>query len=190
MNLKEKGFTLVELLLAMALFSFILLFATTGFIIINRAYNKGLTVKLVQDEGRKLVEELTREIRVSSAEGIDTVSKPDCISLNGYRYYWSIPMSGAANSPGRLLKEEGKNCADSIVIASPGGVDVLNTRIGVQFMAVTRVAASTSTYSVKVVLSTADTDLVDTTGENATCTTNSGNQYCDIVTLTTVVNSR
>jgi len=143
----------------------------------------------VQDEGRKLIEELTREIRVTSIEGID-VSRQKCISLSGFRYYWSEPISNQKGAPGRLLREEGKGCADNINSGNPGGVDVLNTRVGVQFMEVSRIAGSGSTFRIKLVLSTAETELIDATGENATCVIDSGNQYCDIVSFVSVVNSR
>ncbi len=189
MTKDKRGFTLVELLLSMAFFSFILLFITTGFIIISRAYNKGLTVKLVQDEGRGLVEQLTREIRVASSSSIIADNANKCLELNGYRYYWSIPISNNPGSPGRLYREEGKKCLN-YPISTSGGESVLDDRVGVQFIEVNRVANSSSTYAMVVVLSTAEVDVLEGSGENAACTTNLGGQYCDIVKFSTVVNSR
>jgi len=190
-NLEQKGFTLVELMLSMAFFSFILLFVTSGFIIVNRAYNKGLTVKLVQDEGRELVEELTREVRISNSKSIKTDDNTTkCIEVSGYRYYWSVPISGTTGSPGKLFREEGKDCSASINTTTPTGVQILNERVGVQFMSLTRASAASPIYTIKIVLSTAEADLLTDVGETATCATNQGSQYCDIVSFTTVVTSR
>lgn len=185
----KAGFTLVELLLAMAFFSFILLFVTTGFIMVNRAYNKGLTVKLVQDEGRRVIEDISRSIRVASPLGIDTTV--DCLAINGNRYYWSVPIdSNDSASPKQLIKEDGKGCSDSITNPA-GGENVLNDRVGVQYMEVSTVGGSNSVYMIKIVLSTAETDLVANAGtENVNCDTGSGSQYCDVVTMSTVVSTR
>jgi len=189
MTKDRRGFTLVELLLSMAFFSFILLFITTGFIIISRAYNKGLTVKLVQDEGRGLIEQLTREIRVAGSASIITDNVNKCLELNGYRYYWSVPISTDAGSPGRLYREEGKKCLSSPITTS-GGESVLDDRVGVQFIEVNRVANSSSTYAITIVLSTSEVDILEGSGEDAACTTDLGGQYCDIVKFSTVVNAR
>src|SRR5690554_8236963 len=64
---RQSGFTLVELLLATALFSFILLFVTTGFIQINRAYNKGITVKRMHQSAREIIDELSRALLESTS---------------------------------------------------------------------------------------------------------------------------
>ncbi len=191
LNKVSSGFTLVELMLAMAFFSFILLFITSGFLLVNRAYNKGLTVKLVQNEGRKLIEELTREVRVSNSLSIVTDNNlAKCIEVSGYRYYWSVPISSASGSPGNLYKEEGRDCSASINTSAPRGVQVLDDRVGVQYMSLTRLGASSPIYTIRLVLSTSETDLLNDPGEGANCSTGSGSQYCDIVDFTTVVTSR
>lgn len=188
-----KGFTLVELLLAMAFFSFILLFITTGFIVINRAYNKGITVKLVQDEGRQAMNRLTREIRSAN---VVTTADPECITVNSDSYYWFVPIDDTDPlSPMRLILAPDKSCSE--VRATPVGTDLLHERVGIQHMEVSRITDGGNTtpfYEVQMTLSTADTDLIDLTDPtNISCRTQSdsgGNQYCDIVKLSTVVSTR
>ncbi len=183
---KTAGFTLVELLIAMAFFGFILIFMTTGFIIVNRAYNKGITVKLIQDEGRKLVEELTREIRATSA--VD--SNANCFVVNGYRYFWTIPFDATIippEPPYKLYRDTEISCASPSLDGDE--VLVLNERIGVQHMELSSV--TDDVYRLSVTLSTAEADLLGgTSGANAECTQMSGSQYCDVVKLTTVISSR
>lgn len=182
----EKGFTLIELMLAMTFFSFILLFVTTGFIIVNRAYNKGLTVKLVQDEGRGLIEELTREIRTAGDSGVN-VGTSDCISVNGTMYYLNKPIN--TDPPYRLYKLQTGITCDTYDPVQTDGEDVLEERVGVQYIEASDISG-TGVYSIKIVLSTMEEDLIVTTGQDAECTTGSGSQYCDIVTMTTVVSTR
>jgi len=185
MTRQKNGFTLVELLLAMAFFSFILLFVTTGFIMINRSYNKGITAKQVQDNGRRLMEQLTREIRVADISAIDT--EDNCLGLGDYRYYWSV--AEGKNKPARMIKEEGKTCADTIDKEHPKGVDQLDDRVGVQYFNVSRIPGSQS-FSIKLVVSTKDTDLIKNPGETAACGTGNGSQYCDVAEFSTVVSPR
>ncbi|MBQ9029363.1 hypothetical protein IJ114_01170 [Candidatus Saccharibacteria bacterium] len=61
----KSGFTILELALAMAFISFLLL--SIGFVSVQIAhvYQKGVTVKLVNSNGRELVEEFSRAITAS-----------------------------------------------------------------------------------------------------------------------------
>ena len=190
MKLNNKGFTLVELLLAMAFFSFIILFVTTGFIIVNRAYNKGITVKLIQDEGRGVMEELTRNLRATSSNGV--VLQSDCLEISGTIYYWSVPTDSTnANSPKRLYRKDSATCpptSTETVLAD--SVSMLDDRVGVQFMEVSNVAGSGTIYSITLILSTNETDLLENPGVDANCSTGAGSQYCDVVSLSTVVSTR
>ncbi len=191
-KMATKGFTLVELLLAMAFFSFILLFITTGFLIINRSYNKGITVKLVQNEGRQAMDRLVREIRSTSVVTIDPGGQ--CITISSDSYYWSVPVNGGALSPMKLIMASGESC--SVAMATATGTDLLHERVGVQYMKVSRIADGGNTtpfYEVHMILSTVETDLLEKTGLDASCLTqsaSSGNQYCDFVELKTVVSTR
>lgn len=189
-KLDSAGFTLIELLMAMAFFSFILLFMTTGFLIVNRAYNKGISVKLVQDEGRQFVEELTREIR--STDGIDTATK--CIYLNGSRYHWGVTFGADPQATGILYKETGKNCSDPVV--APYGELVLHERVGVQHIVLNEVVGGA--YELTVILSTSNAEVL-TDADKALaiqpstavgCENEVGSQYCDLVKYTTIVRSR
>lgn len=178
---REQGFTLVELLLAMAFFSFILLFITTGFLVVNRAYNQGLTAKLVQDETRKTMELLSREIRQSSF----VVVEGNCVELNGSVYHWTLHIDGDSNKPMRLVHVDSGSCS---AISPTAGNDLLHERVGVQSMSITPTFGGA--YSLKIVMSTSAEDLLTGSGESTTCKVDSGAQYCDVVEMTTIVSPR
>lgn len=186
LRIKQRGFTLVELLLAMAFFSFILLFVTTGFIIINRSYNKGITSKMVQDEARSTLEFLTREIRTTPAGSITTTT--GCLSVGANSYYWTERVDDTNTaSPFRLLYQPGVNCSDmkSVDLST----DLLNDRVGVQYLDISPTGTGSS-LSLTLILSTVSTDLIDGVNSAAKCFVESGSQYCDVVEVSTVVSPR
>jgi type II secretory pathway pseudopilin PulG len=75
------GFTIIELLMAMVFFSFILMFAAASYVRINRAYVRGANVKLVQQETRKVLNEISEAVREagsSSVVVIDNDASGEC----------------------------------------------------------------------------------------------------------------
>lgn len=61
----QKGFTLVELLLATAVFSFALIAITAAVIQLFKAYQSGISIRKTQSSSRVISEELTRQARAS-----------------------------------------------------------------------------------------------------------------------------
>lgn len=68
----QAGFTLVELLLALAFVAFVLIFATTTIIQVMRTYNKGLAVKEINQTARASMEDMARIIKSSDSSAIVT----------------------------------------------------------------------------------------------------------------------
>lgn len=65
MRQHEHGFSLIELLVAMAVFSFILLIIVVGFINIVQLRNQALASNMAQDNARTAMNELVRAVRDS-----------------------------------------------------------------------------------------------------------------------------
>lgn len=72
MNRNTKGFTLIELMLAMTFISILLIAIVMTVIQISTIYNRGLTLKEVNQAGRSLTSELKRTIALSSAFSVTT----------------------------------------------------------------------------------------------------------------------
>ncbi len=64
----QKGFTLVELMIATTVFSVILLGATTAVIQIGRMYYKGVIASRSQETARRVIDEISRAIQFNSGE--------------------------------------------------------------------------------------------------------------------------
>jgi type II secretory pathway pseudopilin PulG len=69
---KSRGFTIIELIIAMTFLTFILVFTATVMVQIMRTYNKGLAVKDIEQNGRSLIEEITRNVRLVQAANNST----------------------------------------------------------------------------------------------------------------------
>jgi len=74
MNHDNKGFTLIELMLAMTFISVLLMAIAMTVIQISNIYNRGLTLKEVNQAGRSLATELQRSIAISPSFSIDTAA--------------------------------------------------------------------------------------------------------------------
>lgn len=66
----QKGFTLIELMLAMALLVTVLMLSTVGFIGINRTYSRGVVRKELSEFSQIITEDITRAIRTGSQSSL------------------------------------------------------------------------------------------------------------------------
>lgn len=62
----ERGFTLVELLVAMSVFSFLLVIVVVGFVNVVRMHNQAVASNMAQDNARTAMNELVRAVRDSA----------------------------------------------------------------------------------------------------------------------------
>ncbi|MEP7205016.1 MAG: type II secretion system protein [Candidatus Saccharibacteria bacterium] len=108
MNQNNKGFTLIELMLAMSFIAVLLLMIAMTVIQISNMYNRGLTLKEVNQAGRSLSSELTHSIAASApflVSGTETryinpVNGPGGrLCLGQYSYIWNYGKSLAGGTP-------------------------------------------------------------------------------------------
>ena len=195
---QQPGFTLVELMLALAFFSFILMFLMGGFILIARNYNQGVTSSRIHQAGRNLMEQMVRDFRQSSVKpkfyrATGTDDAYICYSNGTYR---AIDDLTATN--GGLLQRTNQNltddCDSNAIIGlfnSSSAEEVLDTD-EVAVVDIGLLENADSLFTLNLSLASAnitDTDLgIDSTsdGENDKCSAaTSGSEFCDVVTLST-----
>lgn len=91
----QKGFTLVELMLAMAGVAFLLLAIAMTTIQISNIYSKGMTLKSVNQAGRDLSDVLQRDIKSSTPFDLTSPSKylntphGGRLCMGQYSYVWN-----------------------------------------------------------------------------------------------------
>lgn len=92
-GVKQHGFTLIELMLAMTFISVLLLAIALTIIQIGTVYNRGVTLKEVSQAARSISDELTRNI--GSAEAFDLTSNYVTTDAGGrlctgtFSYVWN-----------------------------------------------------------------------------------------------------
>src|SRR3989344_4757236 len=59
---KQRGFTLIELIMAMALFTFMMAIFSLGFIQIMKIYQSGVSSRRTQTAARLTMEDISREV--------------------------------------------------------------------------------------------------------------------------------
>lgn len=113
----QRGFTLIELLLAMAFFSSVLMIATLLLTQTLNIYNRGMTVKQMNQVGRTLVEDMIRAGNSGETIGIalDDGNKARCLNIDKTIYAWNIVDS--SNSTG--YKNGGYYKYDNAVSGKP-----------------------------------------------------------------------
>lgn len=190
---QQRGFTLVELMIAAAFLGFIVTFATVAFVQINQAYNRGITVKRTQESTRDIIQEIATTIQAAdysdtgtSVVVIDTGTGPNYLCVGNVRYIW---MEGVGQ-PFSLKKDFSFGvCNDG----SLGGdeADLLNPNLAIQELEVKQLASSIA-FQINLIVSVNESDVQFLTGSGAAaqCNVLNGDQYCDIASLTTVVTLR
>ena len=95
----QRGFTIIELLIATAIFSVIVLIATTVLIRIGQQYYKGVTMSKTQEAGRAVMEDITRVVQFSSSDTVtETALYPSSnpnfpksvLCVGDSRYFYSV----------------------------------------------------------------------------------------------------
>jgi prepilin-type N-terminal cleavage/methylation domain-containing protein len=98
----QQGFTLIELMIALAFVAFILIFSTTAVIQVMQTYNKGLAIKNINQAGRTTMEDMTRYLRTADPGVVDVslVSSQRRACFGGISYVWNL-----SNTPANLANK-------------------------------------------------------------------------------------
>lgn len=104
------GFTIVELLIASAVFSTVLLVALTGFLQIGRIFYKGVSSTQTQDVTRQVVNDISSNIKIASSTGaVNTLNlNPGTggygwICVGTYRYTYGFYKNSSAAAPNQPI---------------------------------------------------------------------------------------
>jgi type II secretory pathway pseudopilin PulG len=88
---RRDGFTIVELMLAMAFLSFILVYVATSLVDMLRSYDKGVTIKQISQASSTIGDDLSRRLRTaaSTQEIIATHSDQGVLCVGNIAYVWN-----------------------------------------------------------------------------------------------------
>jgi prepilin-type N-terminal cleavage/methylation domain-containing protein len=103
-KLDQNGFTIVELLIATAVFASVLFIVTYGIIQISKMFTNGFIQTQTQNVAVSLSDQLTRDVEFSSASTMGSDQGPVNISGLSYYYFCTYQYEYFYNPGGSLYK--------------------------------------------------------------------------------------
>lgn len=183
---QEAGFILVELLVAMSIFSFMLLIIVVGFINIVRLHNQALASNVAQDNAQSAMNELVRAVR-DAAEVVTplpgTPSNTLCLAsaVGPQQVYYLSPFPVTAAT--RLYRADDCTAKVNAVPLTSTSVQVSNFLATVKNNG-TNIVKPQVELTLTVASSNGTTDPA-TSGDTIACGPSNANRtFCAAVTLT------
>jgi prepilin-type N-terminal cleavage/methylation domain-containing protein len=202
----QKGFTLVELMVATSVFSVFLLILTMIIVQISRTYTKGLISSKTQETARAISAEIAKSIQLSGGDitlspAVPTPGIPYTLCAGTQRYTFVVgrqlktsPTASDHSSNVLVADEVGVGCpAGTLGISNPQlQRELLGENMRLANLSVTQVGIS-NLYSVKVRVAYGDTDGLEEPADSPTVlckNIQSTSQFCSVSELTATVQRR
>lgn len=206
-NLKIKnnsaGFTIVELMIATVIFSFVLLVASSGIIAIGKIYYKGITSSKTQEVTRSIMEEISRARQFSTGNfGSGTTGTVSAYCFGEDRYSFQTNVKVDTDTGTRALVHDIRTNLNlcNPDINTPTGEELLGNNMRLLEFAVAPITGSSNKTNISVKVAYGDNDLLsnhDNNGnpngiasEDALCKGGAGGNFCATAELETVVVKR
>jgi prepilin-type N-terminal cleavage/methylation domain-containing protein len=205
----NQAFTIIEVLIATAVFSVVLLIVTAAIVEVNHLYYRGITEANVQNTARSTLDTISQVIQfnggmVTPATGASPGTNYQfCVGNQqfSYRLGWTLTDSGSPNvtlneTPHGLYQVSLAGCNATSTPASlqnvslTGGRELLGTNMRLSKLGVT--AVGTDEYKVTVRIAYGANDLLSSpTANTASCKNQTaGTQFCAVSEFSTVVTKR
>lgn len=207
----QHGFTVVELLIATAVFSMVLLFVTVGIMQITRVYYKGVTETNTQDTARNISDVISRTIQFGGTGNIQQsvgttpgTSYAFCIGNQLFSYVLGYQVvdsktAGLSQAYHGLVLSTAAGCggpaspiANLVNIQNiPNSRELVGAKMRLSKLSVKPVSGSANLWNVDVKIVYGDDDLINNpTGPTASCKSDTGSQFCAMSELNTIVEKR
>jgi prepilin-type N-terminal cleavage/methylation domain-containing protein len=190
---KQKGFTLVELMISMLVFSVVMLISTYTFIQINRYYTKGITLVRMQDSVRNVMADISNQIQLTTGNYSKTVTSPSpeegyyCIGNKRYTYKINSQENNTTN---HALTSQTVNPTNCTLTSDPARTLLPS---GSKLLVFDVISGTSSLYDINIAMINGADDLIDkSAGSTALwrCKTDKGSQFCASTNLATSVFKR
>lgn len=189
----QAGFTLVELLIAMAIFSSLLVIITVSFVNLMRLQTHTMATRNTQQASRYALEEMIRTARSSYAVTVPSGGTPDtavCFwsSLGQGVTYYKGPAAGDGRLYRRPLDTPGSNACPTATSGS-GERLVASSDSKVHKLRVGSTSTTPPIANITLVLAASTTDMTLVAGDD--CDPTQGNNYtCSLTKLSSSVSMR
>lgn len=216
LSTSQRGFTIIELLIATTVFSVILLMVSSGIVHIGRLYYKGITRNRTQETVRNVAEEITRSVqfgRGSKVPGaIPETATGGSFCVGDTRYIYTInrkvdkdtSTSALDTSKSALIAQRlgGQACNPGAAPPSDPGKELLSNNMRLLAFSVQPESYDTRSHRVTVRIAYGENDLLDlyendgvtltsVAPANAKCKSGiAGSDFCATAQLDTIIKKR
>ncbi|HSX01673.1 MAG TPA: prepilin-type N-terminal cleavage/methylation domain-containing protein [Candidatus Saccharimonas sp.] len=183
-KLGQEGFTLVELLVAMAIFSFVLVIVTAGFVQIIRIHQSGIASRATQQQSRLVMDSVIKDIRQSGTAAVGGTAQLStlCLTKGSQTLEYAVDINGDLRV-GTIAPPAAGVCPAAVFTSA---WRTLNDTTGqvTQFAATTTPAVTPGLGTAMVVLTIASRNNLNALNATKTaCLPGSGAQFCAVTTL-------
>lgn len=205
---KQRGFTILELLMATAVFSVVLLLVTSGIMQITRVYYKGVTEANTQSTARTIIDTVSQAIQFSGGDVTLTPASPTpgadyafCVGTQQftYRLGWQVENGhdNANNQTWHALVQDsiagtcgGAGTMPDLTQQTIDGRDLVGEHMRLSDLDVELVGQNMYRVRVKVVYGENDI-LNNPTASDVSCKgQQAGSAFCSVAELSTIVVKR
>jgi prepilin-type N-terminal cleavage/methylation domain-containing protein len=207
----QRGFTIVELMIATTIFSFVLLIASSTAVQIGKRYYKTLAQIETQEVARAISEDLTRSFQFdSSGNGIVVggsdpalYNKQFCVGDTRYTYSINKPIAGQDDIGFRVQRIFASDpCAKTGGQGRDYGKEILARNMRVLYFNKDTLAFTDEVYKLDFKIAFGDNDLLthynndgtpnsSVSLQQATCKTGiAGSDFCAVAQLDNIVKKR
>lgn len=212
---EQHGFTIVELMISMAILSVILVVVSVAMISIGNLYKKGINQAKVQTAVRNISSGISDQLRLNSGNsGVGSSNvlgqtaggqqvKAICIGDNRYTYVVGVQQGADSTesdprSPHVLWRDKysGGDCAASapnISQNNPAGVDgveLIPDNARLTHFEVTETGSGSGVYVVRIGIAYGENDLLTGAGLGTRCISDANTRFCATAYLQTKVAQR
>ncbi|MDB5179058.1 MAG: hypothetical protein JWN01_1001 [Patescibacteria group bacterium] len=187
---REQGFTMVELLMAMAVFSFMMMIVSAGFIQVVRIHQAGIASRTTQQNSRLLIDAVSKDIRQSATATVVATAPLQrlCLTRGSQTLEYAVDATG--------------NLQVGMLISPPGSCPVPLFGVGwrklndpmvkvTQFAAAATTPVQTGLGTVMVTLTLASRNNLNALDLAQThCLPGAGSQFCAVTTLSSTASLR
>lgn len=218
-KLDSTGFTLVELMIATAVFAVVLVTLSTAIVQISRMFFKGVTASNTQEVARSILNDVSQSIQFDSVNYLpgkdnstDNLIHAACIGNTQYSFKLGVQQgTGAGNSPHALVRATQPACVDSeaqyLAGGSVKGQEMLSNKMRLAKFDIQQLS-DPDLWRITVRVVYGDDDLLCDSAQPATCSDpdtmvipntsanlrcksiRDGTQFCAVSELSTIVEKR
>lgn len=148
MSMNKKGFTLIELMLAMTVFTLMMLVATAGFVAMNRVFIRSGIAKELSESSQDVAEDITKAIRQAEENARTCPASPPASDYEGTLIIGSTAYAWNRTGGGGMWRGPA-NC-------SVFSTEVVPSRYKVRAFEVTPIDTTEGFYRIRGVITTSE----------------------------------